>query len=259
MPGQTCPSGPSLLPTEHWHNDWAQWQTWPHLEFLIWGRTGPLLDNKGKPGTPLTGTLVIGDKRMETFAIENNGYWMARLVIEDLRQMGGGGLAQDHFARDLSIKVLFHNGTTLTSTDANGATKEEDRWFPQAVKVGDQTTKQPYLTEVAGIRLSIFNAAFDETGLLDFQGKPTPLPYGFKMGDSPWTLFDERWLVEEIGRENRCHFFDPRIAMPRQKHLSFLWTNADGKRPFINQLKIWQEDPGITYDNYIAFPEREGK
>jgi len=254
-----------LPPVGTHEGDTTLWNTWPHLEILIWGNTPKLIDNKGYSNHHLVGNIVLNDKREEPFLMKNNGYWMSRIVLVDLRNVfsrEGGSFDADYFTSNISLKVDITNkgGERVLDDEENMSINiEHDRSFPDRAKVGERLVNQSILTKIAGIRMTIFNAS-RAAHLLHApwgEGNSTPLPYETSMyRDYGWvnalTVFEERWLDEQ----ERCMWYNKAATKwSPERHLHFLWRDHSSPptMPFLNPsaIQTWYETTGsLFYDNY---------
>ena len=247
------------------------WNTWPHLEILIWGYTPKLTDNKGYHNHHLVGNIVLNGKREEPFLMKNNGYWMSRIVLVDLRNVldrDGSSFDADYFTSNINLRldITTTGGEKVYDTKGNMSIDlNYDRHFPESVKSGERLVNQNILTKIAGIRMTVFNAS-TAAHLLHApwgEGNSTPLPYEVSLyRDYNWvnalTLFEERWLDEP----ERCMWYNKADTKWKpERHLHFLWRDHSSppEQPFLNPsaIQTWYETTGnprgnLFYDNYTT-------
>lgn len=244
------------------------WNKWPHVEVLIWGQTPKLIDNAGMTNHHLLGSLTLCGVKKVNFLMKNNDYWMARVIVTDLRNALRGGRAGtdiEYFFSDFSLNLTVTNQGGLIVRDDDGRDQidlKHDRHFPTGVKLGDKRIHQSVLTKIGGIRVSVFNQALAEGARLLQQdylnGEYTPLPYGLGYSsNNGWntclTIFEERWLDES---PEGCYEYPHnthRFMGIRQ--LQFLWKNKNtDEMPFYpDSIQKWVASRGrIFFDNYRA-------
>lgn len=242
------------------------WNVWPHVEVLIWGQTPKLIDNKGKSNHHLVGQVELCNVKKVDFLMKNNDFWMARLIVTDLRgalRKESSTFDTDYFFSNFSLNLKITNDGGLIVREENSAdqiNRNENRFFPTHIKQGERNIHQSVLTKIGGIRVSVFNKGLAESSRLftgDYlEGNETPLPYGLGYANSyGWntvlTIFEERWLDED---PEGCYYnaIDSG-SFSGMDSLQFLWTNRNtNQRPFFpNYLKNWVIDRGrIFFDNY---------
>ena len=244
------------------------WQRWPHVEVLIWGQTPKLIDNAGMTNHHLLGSLTLCKVKKVNFLMKNNDYWMARVIVTDLRnalRRGGSAFDVDYFFSDFSLDLTVTNDGGLIVRDDDGRDQidlKHNRSFPTAVKLGNKQINQSVLTKICGIRVSVFNQALAEGARLLQQdylnGEYTPLPYGLGYSsNNGWntvlTIFEERWLDES---PEGCYGYPHNTqGFMGIRQLQFLWRNNNtGETPFYpDSIRNWVDSRGrIFFDNYRA-------